>query len=441
MEAGEGADRPAEAVRRQAELEIDPGLPDHPVPARDADIAVIGIALAGDQVHGVARRDFDFPYAGAVLGRLLDAVERVGFQMILEPVLVRPALEAVGEIGRGVGRAVGAEQVEGGGVPVVDVFLDQAEIDRAVVADALRVVGVQLLHDLQRPPDDPAEAGLADEHVVGFLGQHEAAGARQRIEGALGQHLELELAVPVGEVGEAEERHPVVDRLVEGRQDARVVDVAGMALQQVFGLLAAVAAEMGVEQVDHGPEVPALLDVDLEQVAHVVERRAGVGEHALLFDRSRLGIALGDDQAAQVGAELARHLLPHRLAEIVAEADGAVFRPVGQEDAPAVVRHLDVAVGRPALGVDRGRRAQVDVPGLEVAVRAHLAPPVQEGGLPALQRALELAVGAQVDVVGNLLGIVDRHERGPRGWVSGMAVAATGGAPGSVIGGATRAAT
>ena len=134
---------------------------------------------------------------------LLDPVLRVGLEMVLEPVFVRTALQAVGEIGRGVGRAVGAEQVEGGGVPVVDVFLDEPEIDRAVVADALRIVGVQLLHDLQRPPDDPAEAGLADEHMVGFLGQHEAAGARQRIEGALGQHLELELAVAVGEIGEA----------------------------------------------------------------------------------------------------------------------------------------------------------------------------------------------------------------------------------------------
>ena len=36
---------------------------------------------------------------------------------------------------------------------------------------------------------DAADAGLADEHVVRFLGQHEAAGARQRIEARLRQRI------------------------------------------------------------------------------------------------------------------------------------------------------------------------------------------------------------------------------------------------------------
>ena len=52
-------------------------------------------------------------------------------------------------------------------------------------ADRLRIVGAELLHHLQRALDDAADAGLADEHVVRFLGQHEAAGARQRIEAAI----------------------------------------------------------------------------------------------------------------------------------------------------------------------------------------------------------------------------------------------------------------
>ncbi len=84
--------------------------------------------------------------------------------------------------------------------------------------------------------------------------------------------------------------------------------------EQLLGLLAAVAAEVGVEQVDHRPQVAALLDVDLEQVAQVVERRRGRAEQALLLDARRLGVALGDDEAAQHVAELARHLVPHRLA-------------------------------------------------------------------------------------------------------------------------------
>ena len=41
------------------------------------------------------------------------------------------------------------------------------------------------------------------------------------------------------------------------------------------GLLAPVAAEESMQQVDHRPEVPAFLDVDLVEVAQVVERGRG----------------------------------------------------------------------------------------------------------------------------------------------------------------------
>ena len=105
-----------------------------------------------------------------------------------------------------------------------------------------------------------------------------------------------------------------------------------------------------MEQVDHRPQVAALLDVHLEQVAQVVEARAPLAEQALLLDAGRLGVALGDDQAAQLVAELAGHLLPGRLAEVVAEADLAVGLGIGEEDAPAVVGHLHVVEVRPAVG-------------------------------------------------------------------------------------------
>ena len=138
---------------------------------------------------------------------------------------------------------------------------------------------------------------------------------------ALAQRGELELAVAVGEVGEQEERQPVRRRLVEGAEDPRVVVVAGVALEHLVGLVAAVAAEVAVQQVHHRPQVAALLDVDLEQVAHVVEARRGEAQRPLLLDRRRLGVALHDDQPAQVGAVLAGDLLPHRVAEVVAEGD------------------------------------------------------------------------------------------------------------------------
>src|ERR1700724_237908 len=97
-----------------------------------------------------------------------------------------------------------------------------------------------------------------------------------------------------------------------------------------------------------------LLDVDLEEVAQVVERWAGLTEQPLLLDRGRLGVALGYNQPAQGRAMLARNLLPHRLAQCIAKTDPAVGHRLCEKDPPPVIRHLDHAIARPALGIDRG---------------------------------------------------------------------------------------
>ena len=194
-------------------------------------------------------------------------------------------------------------------------------------------------HELRGAPDGALHAGGADEHVVRLLAEHELAGPRQRVEAALLERAELVLAVPVGEVGEHEERQPVGGLLVERAQDARAVQVAGVPPQQLLGLLPAVAAEVGVQQVHHGPQVAAFLDVDLEQVAQVVQARRGRAQVALLLHRGGLGVALDDEQPAQVGPVLAGHLLPGGLAAVLAERDLAAGAALGQEDAPAVVLH------------------------------------------------------------------------------------------------------
>ena len=107
----------------------------------------------------------------------------------------------------------------------------------------------------------------------------------QRVEARLGQGGKLILAVAVGEEGEHQVGQPVGRRLVEGPQDARPVGVAGVPLQHRLGLLAPVAPEVGVQQVDHGPQVPPLFHVYLEQVAQVVQRRAGKPQPPLLLHR------------------------------------------------------------------------------------------------------------------------------------------------------------
>src|SRR5262252_10036413 len=108
--------------------------------------------------------------------------------------------------------------------------------------------------------------------MVRLFGQHEARRARQRIEPALGERAELEFAVTVGEEREHEEGKPVGRPLVECTEDARIVAVARAPLEQRRGLLAAVAPEVSVQQIYHRPQVSAFLDVDLKEVAQVVER-------------------------------------------------------------------------------------------------------------------------------------------------------------------------
>ena len=191
------------------------------------------------------------------------------------------------------------------------------------------------LHRLAGALDGAADAGLADEHVVRLFGQHEAAGARQRIEAGLRETFQLHLAVTVGEEREHVERQPVRRRFVERAEHARLVGVAGAALQQLGGFLAAVAAEIFLQQIDHRPEMAAFLDIDLKHVAQVVERRRGLAEMALLLDRGRLGVALDDDQAAQHGAIFARHVLPDRLAVMAAERNLAVGLAAAPAECPS----------------------------------------------------------------------------------------------------------
>jgi len=193
--------------------------------------------------------------------------------------------------------------------------------------------------------------------------------------------------------------------LVERAEDAWRVEVAGVAVQQRLRLFAAVAAEVGVQQIHHRPEVAPFLDVDLEEVAQVVQARRGKAQPALLLHRRGLRVALDDDEPLQLGAVLAGHLLPDRLALVLAEGHPPVAVALGEEDAPAVLRQGDVAEVGPTLAAHGDGGAQVHVAGRQGG--AHRRPPLEERRLPRLQRALQPAIAVEVDVVGNLLGVID----------------------------------
>jgi hypothetical protein len=263
---------------------------------------------------------------------------------------------------------------------------------------------IRLLHELAGPLDDSRDARLADEHVVRFLRQHEPGRAGQRIERAFRERQQLRFAVAIREHREHEEIEPVVDRLVEGVENARLVAVAALPSEQLLGLVAAVPSEIRVQEVDHRPEVTSLFDVDLKQIPKIVQAWTALPQPALLLDARRFGVSLRDDQPAELVSKLSGHFLPDRLAEEVPEADPTVVDRFGKEDAPAILGQLHVLEVRPPRGVHADRRPHVHLMEILEPLRAHVPPPLDVGRLPMFECALEPLVARQADVVGNLFG-------------------------------------
>ena len=218
--------------------------------------------------------------------------------------------------------------------------------------------------------------------------------------------LELHLAVAIGEEGEHEERKPVRRRLIECTEHARRIGVAGAAAQKIVCFFTSVATEIFLQEINHCPEVAALFDVDLEEIAHVVERRRGLAEMALLLDGSGFGVALDDDQAAQHGAIFAGHFLPRRLALVLAEIHLPSLFLRRKQHAPAIFRHAHVIELRPAFRIDTDRGAQIDKQFLKT-FRTHVVPPIEIAGMPAFERLQHLAVAGQIDVVRDFRRVVD----------------------------------
>ena len=148
----------------------------------------------------------------------------------------------------------------------IEVFLNRHEIDRAVLA---HIVSLVLTHQLACALDDAPHSGLADEHVVRFFGQHEAAGARQRVEPALAETRQLVLAIAVGEEREHEVREPVRRALVEGAQDPGFVAIPRATLEERLRFLSTVTAEVGLEQIDHRPEAVSYTHLTLPTIYSV----------------------------------------------------------------------------------------------------------------------------------------------------------------------------
>jgi hypothetical protein len=116
----------------------------------------------------------------------------------------------------------------------------------------------------------------------------------ERREGRGREHVELELAVAVDELGVGEEVHPVVDVDVERSEEPAVLP--GAPLEELAGLDPARIAEVIDEEVAHLPSMAHLLDHDAADALRVVLGRRGLEEVALLLDRRELRVALVDDE-------------------------------------------------------------------------------------------------------------------------------------------------
>src|SRR5260370_39451435 len=244
---------------------------------------------------------------------------------------------------------------------------------------------------------------------MGFFREHEPASAGQRIKTGLRESAKLEFAVAVGEKRKHIKGQPIRRGLVERGKNARIVGVTGSPGEQGFGVLAAIAAKISVEQIHHGPQVTPFFDVHLENVPQVVHRRARRAEHSLLLHGSGFGVSLSDDHPAQSRAIFTRHFLPSRLSFVHSEIHFAFFITRLQENAPAVFRHLYVAKLRPAVGfhADGGSQVHLIVVAL---VWSHVVPPSHVRGLPMFEGALPDAVSTQIDVVWNFLRVVNHRD-------------------------------
>ena len=394
------------------------GLFDDLVPAIDAGDRIADVVVAQHFIERIEHRN-------VALDELAVAYTEHGIAAAMQAVIIVAlglfiaAFEARVVEDRGIARLIGTKQIDGHAKMKIEIALQGRQVDHAGGANPGRIVGLELVHDFAGAGDDPRDARLANEHVMRFFGQHEFRGAGERIETAFGQRAQLELAVAIGEVGEHEKSEPVGGLLVESAQDARIVFVARTALEQGLGLFAAVAPEVLVQQIDHRPQMAAFLDIDLEKIAQVVLAGRSEAEMTLLLDRGRLGVALRHDDAAQIGAVLAGHVLPGGLALVLAEVDRAAFLALVHEDAPAIVGHLDMTEVGPSLRIDAHRGAQIDVVIIR-ALRAHVLPPVDVVGLPVFERSLKRLVLREVDVVGDLVGVIDGgHVETPEGLICG----------------------
>src|SRR5713101_3799480 len=232
-------------------------------------------------------------------------IVEVGLLFILRFVVASLDAPNIGPVRRR--RVIRAEQVVGARNPFVEILLHQPSRDHSRFNHAPKAV-------------------VASTHVEGFFAQHVRCRAPKRCEGGELQHLKLELAVTVDEVGVGEEVEPVVDVDIECAQQAFIFK--STALQHFLRFDFSRRAEEIDEQGAHLPAVTHLFDHHAGQGATVPVGGRNFEQVALLLNRGKLGVALVDDHVHERVAHLLSGYLPQVL-PLTASFEGSKLNVVG----------------------------------------------------------------------------------------------------------------
>ena len=129
----------------------------------------------------------------------------------------------------------------------------------------------------------------------------------------------------------------------------------------------------------------AFLDIDLEQVAHVIKRWRGQAKKALLLHRARLCVTLDHDKTTQHRAIFARYFLPRHLTGMLATRDPTILDLRRKEDTPPIFRHFYIVKFCPTACLDTDGGAKINL-GILKLLRDKFRPPVDIAGMPLLKR-------------------------------------------------------
>src|SRR5258707_10838029 len=128
----------------------------------------------------------------------------------------------------------------------IEVALNGLQVDHTKGAHISGRIDFVFFHHFAGALNDAADAGLTDEHVMRFFGEHESASTCEGIEAGFGQGAELEFAVAVSEESEHVKSQPIGRGLVESAQNARIIGVTRAAGEQKLCFFAAITAEKTV---------------------------------------------------------------------------------------------------------------------------------------------------------------------------------------------------